>query len=466
MSQAFYTSIGGISVAQTQLNVVADNLANMNTVGFKSSAVTFSDVYYDTISSGNAPTSTTAGTNPKQVGLGVQISAISRDFKNGALTATGNNTDLYINGDGFFCVTDNTGEIFYTRAGNFQLDTDGNLVLPSGYKAIGADRLYDTKTEGTAIKIPQSIDTQTIPNESTESGESIDTKDLDRLNGVSLTPGTFTMQVTLESGSATVPVDISSANNFGDITKLIQDAFDAEGIYAEVSCDSSTEGKLKIETPEDPETDPTKKKKKIMSISFESGTSNFVTETRIDRTGEDLYETDVLDSKQIIKPVDDASSATAQNYKELAIGSNGAIVITYSNGDKLTVEPDYDSNKSKFVYTTAGGTIIKGSDVVINENVAVESNLMLQMANFMNPNGLLAEGSNVYSIGTNSGYVTYGTPAYKSFGELIAGNYEGSNVDMTKEFARMITAQRTIEANSRVFGTANEVMKSLVYMGQ
>jgi len=460
MSQAFYTSIGGISVAQTQLNVVADNLANMNTVGFKSSAVTFSDVYYNTISSGNAPTSTTAGTNPKQVGLGVQISAISKDFKNGSLTATGNNTDLYINGDGFFCVTDNTGEIFYTRAGNFSLDTDGNLVLPSGFKAIGADRLYDTKTEGSAIKIPSSIDTETVPNTSTTTGESLNTKLLTKLNGASITEGTFNMIVTHAGGDETLTVDITGAKTLGEIANKIQEQLNSKDFNMKVKCDENTKGTLRIE----PVTDPSKTD--VLNIEFRSGTSNFVSETRIGSVGGNTYSTDILDSRQIINPVDDASSATAQNYKEISIGSNGAIVLTYSNGDKLTVEPDYESNKSVFVYTTATGTIIKGNDVEVNPNVAVESNLMLQMANFMNPNGLLAEGSNVYSIGTNSGYVTYGTPAYKSFGEIIAGNYEGSNVDMTKEFASMITAQRTIEANSRVFSTANEVMKSLVYMGQ
>jgi flagellar hook protein FlgE len=112
MSQSLYTAMGGISAAQTDLNVVSNNIANLNTTGYKSSSVNFSDVYYTTLSSGTGTSQTTGGTNPMQVGIGVQVSAISKDFSSGTWVATGKTTDLMIQGGGFFTAMSPAGEVF------------------------------------------------------------------------------------------------------------------------------------------------------------------------------------------------------------------------------------------------------------------------------------------------------------------------------------------------------------------
>ena len=146
MTQAFYTSISGMSAGQTKVSVVADNIANMNTVGFKASKVNFSDIYYRTSSSGQAPTGGVGGTNPKQIGIGAQTASIARDFSAGTTLTTGINTDLCINGNSFFTVASPTVEILYTRDGNFKIDADGHMVTSSGYKVLGTSKLLDTKT--------------------------------------------------------------------------------------------------------------------------------------------------------------------------------------------------------------------------------------------------------------------------------------------------------------------------------
>ena len=142
MSQAMYTSASGMSSAQTQINVVSNNIANMNTVAFKESSVNFADVFYGQLSAGSPSTPTSGGVNPKEVGYGTQVSQISQNFTNGTFQSTGITTDLMIQGNGFFTVMTPGGDMQYTKAGNFSMDNNGYLVNPNGYKVLGTDSVF------------------------------------------------------------------------------------------------------------------------------------------------------------------------------------------------------------------------------------------------------------------------------------------------------------------------------------
>lgn len=131
MGSALNTGVSGLRAHQRQLDVVANNLANMNTVAFKSQMTTFSDLMYDTIRSGAGSGPTSGGVNPQQIGAGVQISEIARNFRQGALESTGELLDFAIEGDGFFVMEGVSGENVYSRAGSFSLDENGNLVDPA-----------------------------------------------------------------------------------------------------------------------------------------------------------------------------------------------------------------------------------------------------------------------------------------------------------------------------------------------
>jgi flagellar hook protein FlgE len=164
-----YTSIGGLKSHQTMLDTVANNIANVNTFGFKGSRVAFSDMLSQTISGSSAPGGDLGGTNSKQVGLGANIGATQQLMTQGNIQTTGVLTDLAISGDGFFRVTNDGGligaaaapfpEMSYTRAGNFQFDAAGDLVTTDGYYVVGyaEDALVpdtpDLTTE-TRINIP------------------------------------------------------------------------------------------------------------------------------------------------------------------------------------------------------------------------------------------------------------------------------------------------------------------------
>ena len=135
MSQSLMTGVSGLRAYQQQLDVVANNLANLNTTGFKSQTTIFSDFMYNSRRSGSgAINDTFGGTNPQQVGTGVDIAQISRRFGQGTLQATGEELDFALQGNGFFMLADQSGERVFSRAGSFALDGRGNLVDPAtGY---------------------------------------------------------------------------------------------------------------------------------------------------------------------------------------------------------------------------------------------------------------------------------------------------------------------------------------------
>jgi flagellar hook protein FlgE len=148
MLRSFYSGISGLRNFQTKLDVVSNNISNVNTVGFKSSRVMFQDIMSQTLQGATAPAAPRGGVNPKQVGLGATISSIDTKFMNGSPQTTNYPTDFFIDGDGFFLVTGDGGNVKYlTRAGNFKLDANGDLVDTRGMKVVGVVIEYDNTTK-------------------------------------------------------------------------------------------------------------------------------------------------------------------------------------------------------------------------------------------------------------------------------------------------------------------------------
>jgi len=139
MLRSLFTGISGLSAHQQMLDVASNNIANVNTAGYKSSSAVFEDTLSQTIQGASAPgpvASTPGGTNLKQIGLGVQLAGVSTNFAQGSTQMTGRSTDMLINGDGFFVVNRGTQTV-YTREGSFSLDAVGHLVTPDGAIAQG-----------------------------------------------------------------------------------------------------------------------------------------------------------------------------------------------------------------------------------------------------------------------------------------------------------------------------------------
>ena len=142
VGSALYAAISGLKSQQVKLDVIANNVANLNTFGYKASRVAFADLLSQTLRAASAPQAGRGGTNPMQVGVGVQLSAIDTLTSQGSIQTTGALTDLAINGEGYFAVSDGIA-IKYTRAGNFTLDAEGALITSNGYRVQGWTQLTD-----------------------------------------------------------------------------------------------------------------------------------------------------------------------------------------------------------------------------------------------------------------------------------------------------------------------------------
>jgi flagellar hook protein FlgE len=137
MMTAFFSGVSGLKAQQTSLDVIGNNISNVSTTGYKSQRVSFSDLLSQTISGASSSTATKGGTNAKQIGLGVSVGSIDTLMTVGSTQSTGVSTDVSISGDGFFIVSGgSSGEYQFTRAGNFDVDEDGNMTV-GGYKVCG-----------------------------------------------------------------------------------------------------------------------------------------------------------------------------------------------------------------------------------------------------------------------------------------------------------------------------------------
>lgn len=144
MMRSLYSGVSGIKSHQTRMDVIGNNISNINTIGFKSSRVTFSDMLSQTSYGASRPSTTTGGTNPRQIGLGEAVSSIDMLMTDGSAQATGKNTDVSLSGNGFLVLKKGT-DTFFTRDGAFEFDANGNYVLPgSGYYVQGWNAIDGT----------------------------------------------------------------------------------------------------------------------------------------------------------------------------------------------------------------------------------------------------------------------------------------------------------------------------------
>ncbi len=153
MLRSMYSGVSGLRNFQTKLDVIGNNIANVNTYGFKKGRTTFKDLISQTTAGASAPNETVGGTNAKQIGLGSAVASIDTVTDQGSLQTTNRKLDLAISGDGYFAVTRGE-ETLYTRAGNFYLDSEGTLVTSDGAK-VKADNDITIPTEATQISIGQ-----------------------------------------------------------------------------------------------------------------------------------------------------------------------------------------------------------------------------------------------------------------------------------------------------------------------
>lgn len=454
MMRSLFSGVSGLKVHQQKMDVIGNNIANVNTVGFKSSRVTFSDILNQTISGASSADSTTGrgGTNPMQVGLGVGIAAIDTVNTTGSTESTGNQTDLAISGNGYFIVRNGTNSTYqFTRAGNFTIDEVGNLVTSDGMNVYGwqdyggvqqsdGSFVFDTDVPVEAINIysddyngnKRIINAKATENATFEGNlDSSEAAYGDALNDIG-------DPVPDPQFSTTMSVYDSLGNEYElevNFTKCVVGE-DADG-------NTITSWYWSVSDPEN------------LDIADDSTNS---------ASGYILFDAD----GNVI--ADEDGYSTTPQLSIIPDSSVGSDKMTVNlDFSMLTMNSDDSSVQTDTVDGYPAGTLSDysiGSDGII---MGVYSNGqqkplgMIALAVFENPAGLSKAGSNTYYATANSGDFTNGVKVGSDgAGTLSAGCLEMSNVDLSNEFSQLIITQRGFQANSRVITTSDEMLQELV----
>lgn len=400
MLRSMFAGISGLRTHQQMMDITGNNIANVNTAGFKTSTAVFQDTLSQMVKSAGGPQAGNGGTNPAQIGLGVQLSSITTNFGQGSAQVTGRNTDLMINGDGFF-VVNNAGQQLYTRAGAFSFDTEGRLVNPAGMVVQGwsAD-----PTTGV-------VDPNATP------------------GNVTLPIGTLFPPVatTAAAFGGNLPADAVSPNppNPVTVTTAIT-TYDQQGndvtLTATFTRNTSTNWDVDI-------TDGTTTASTTIDFGATGGVPS-VTSLLLDRPGAgiditvDLSKLTSFAGQTTLAPLSQDGSAMG-SLTSFSITKDGLLDGVFSNGLKKTLA-------------------------------------QLALASFNNPPGLEKVGESMYRNTVNSGVPALGTAGSGGRGLLQGGSLEMSNVDLGQEFTNLIVAQRGFQANSKVISTSDELLQDLV----
>lgn len=404
---AFQQGLSGLNAASKQLDVISNNVANSGNVGFKSSSAQFSDVYASALNGAAAG---------MQIGIGTQVGAVAQSFTQGNITATSNSLDVAINGSGFFRM-DNNGSIAYTRNGQFQINKSGYIVNSDGYELTG----YPADATGTILPAsPGAIyidtaDLQPVQTTKINMGLNLDSDKTVPTNA--WVAGSATPDASTYNSSTSVTIYDSLGNSHIETLYFRTQGNGTWDMY------TSTDGGATSATPTTLSFSSTGQLTTTMPVTIAGiavttgATTPF--NVSLDLTSSTQYGSSFSVNKQT------QDGYASGRLSSTSIGDDGIITGRYSNGQ-----------------TRVLGQVV--------------------LANFANPQGLLALGSNMWGESPTSGQPLVGVPSSGSLGSLQSGAVEESNVDLTAELVNMITAQRNYQANAQSIKTQDTIMQTLV----
>jgi flagellar hook protein FlgE len=416
---SLFTAITGLQSFQQDMNVVANDIANVNTIGFKSAETTFESLLSQTLQSAAAPTATTGGSNPKQIGLGVQLTGVTPIFTQGSAETTGKPTDLMIQGAGFF-VLNNAGTTYYTRDGAFDRDANGNIVNPStgmmvmGYQAQGNPPDINTNAPLAPINIPSTYASFNISSNGT-------------VTGISST-GTTTVLGQVAIVSFPNPSGLQAAGNnlyLSTLNSGTPNTTTANVTFAGSSPATATA--IMASTSAVPN---------VPSMTYPA--------TVTAPSGVTVYGTY---KSTVTLPV---TNPTSLNIT-LTVNTAGTISATAAvNGTTDTTNPTVGG-----AGTAAGGATITYGTAATPITITIPANALVAPG----------AGTNTYTISLANGNLgATGIPGTNGLGTITPGALEMSNVDLSREFSNMIIAERGFQANSKTITTSDEILMTLVNM--
>jgi len=412
MNLAFSTALSGLTASSTAINVVGNDLANLNTTGYKANELAFSDLMSQTL-----------GGSGSQMGMGVgQVSSYAR-YTQGSLQNTGSPTDAAIQGNGFFVVKDNNNQQLYTRDGAFQVNSSGQLTTATGELVQGWNSLngnVDTNAPISAISVPLGATIPATPTTGMKLGVNLDSRATVGTSGA-----TFSAPVQVVDSQGNVHTLSASftktAANKWDYSVTIPQSdlasSSASNVVASGSLTFDANGQLTSPaTTADPQTIT------IAGLADGAGDMSIGWNLYDPSTNQGLL-TQVAENSGVASTWQDGLAAG--QISDVSLQNGGLLVAKYSNGKQLTVG-------------------------------------QVALASISNPASLSAVGNNNLAATSATGAASIGVPSSGSRGQIVAGSLESSTVDIAQEFTNLLTFERGYQANSRVITASDQILQETV----
>lgn len=496
MMRSLYSGVSGLRVHQTRMDVIGNNIANVNTVGFKSSSVTFSDILYQTSKPASGPNDAmgTAGINAMQIGLGANLASITTNITGpGGPQRTDGWSDLMIEGDGFF-VVQNNGTNYFTKAGSFNVDANGNLCTPSGALVMGwqvsqddpskcksdtvsalrvmaPDKMFSEPEATTQCNITGNIDMNDTQLAAGAAGRVANVQFYDNLGNL------FTMELNIkhtgEEGEETeetntYSVSVTNVYDERGNSIFVEEYIDDEGLkaYRQTSItgfnfngsgadvatgdDFETTGEFVLEgfTP--------------ATLTFDPVSGRFQNVT----TEDDTIEANETSNPYITFNL--AGDTEGTPFKRVMVDLSALTMFSQSGTTTLECARGTRASAAE----GAGKPVGNMTNISIDKYGKIygaydngDSNLLGQVvvATFPNAAGLEAVGNNMFATTQNSGsFDGIGKDILTTGGKFNPGVIEMSNVDLANEFTDMIITQRGFQANSRIITTSDTLLEELI----
>ena len=474
MMRSLFAGVSGLKNHQTRMDVIGNNIANVNTVGYKKSRVAFQDMLSQTLRGSSSPTTTRGGINPLQVGLGMSLASIDVVHTSGSFESTGKNTDLSIEGEGFFMLGDGDN-IYYSRAGNFDFDFNMSFYNKSNgmfVKGILADAAGIINPKGDIVDINLASQLSSPPHATSniDFAKNLDSRAEVQI-GTDSTAHTTGSTTSFTLAPASLPITKVIVEDSGG-TLLTEDA--ANGFSVDY-----TTGEVTIAAGAATEN---------YTITYQ--TPNYATSISIfDSKGDvhtaNVYYTKVADNTwEIDTAIDNVFNAGGKGVLAFDPVTGKLLTSTVNNAvQSVSGAADLDfsldfTNATEYAgeftitYTaqngyTAGdltGISVDTKGVLTGtfSNGQRRNLAQVTIATFSNPAGLIKSGNNLYQTSNNSGEPNKGIPGIAGRGIIKPETLEMSNVDLSQEFVDMIVTQRGFQANSRIITTSDQILEELV----
>jgi flagellar hook protein FlgE len=421
MLRSLWSGVSGLNIHQTQLDVIGNNIANVNTTGYKSSSTNFSDLFYQTASRAMGATDVKGSISAKQIGLGGRTASIDVHItKGGPAISSDSPFHMMIGGSNFFIVNGN-GRDYYTRDGSFTVDAEGNLVNSQGFFVQGWTA-NDGEVNTTGATGPIDLLSEELATSPAEATTDITVSgNIDRTDSL------------LQKGRSMMAAFYDAKGNQYNINLTLTDAGDTDNTTYKLIANSVTDSKGK----------------KINMAAQEFGLKFDPATGKITGTTEITFNA----------PGDAGGGSIKMDLSRITnYDSKGSASLTFRRGDA-------DGNGAGRLEGQMSGLSVKSDGTIHATYTNGEDRLVAQIATaqFPNASGLTNEGNNLYSASSASGEADV-MPVTDDGGSISAGVLEGSNVDLADEFTRMITAQRAFQANSRVITTSDSMLQELRHL--